>query len=242
MSKIIPSYLCLTGSLNEFKYDSVVNYEQIFNNISDDVKNDLILVSNYYYSFLIDELKKRNNVSTPINSIKKIDNMPVKIYLYVITNYKEYHNDEEIVKLGVNISLLMKDHINKYEYDLLQNIYILNCNINNENCFKNYIYNILFYTHIIMKEFHYHPLLYYIHHKDDIDNIVNLKLSFIRLFGNKNIECSVCYEKTITKTACNHYLCQKCFCSLIEKICPLCRENLIDEDDYDYNYAIDIII
>jgi hypothetical protein len=44
-------------------------------------------------------------------------------------------------------------------------------------------------------------------------------------------ECSVCYEKTNTKTPCKHCLCNRCW-SNIEKDCdgeipcPLCRENI----------------
>ena len=240
MNKITPSYLKLDGCLNEFKYNSVVNYEKIFNNISNDTKNDLLIVTDYYYNYFSKEIINITSISSTINSLKKIDNMPIRIYLYVMTNYKEYYNDIDRVKIGVNVSLLIKDHVNKYEYDLLQHIFILNCDITNENCFKNYLYNILFYTHIILKDFKFHPLLYYIYHKDDIDNIVNIKLSFIRLFGDKHNECSVCYENTIMKTVCNHYLCQKCFCSLIEKTCPLCRENLLSDDEYSYD--IDIIM
>ena len=240
MSKITPSFLKLDGWLYEFKYNSAVDYEKIFNNISNDTKNDLLIVSDYYYYYLSNEIKNKTSISSAIHSLKKINNMPVKIYLYIVTNYKEYHNDQECVKIGINVSLLIKDHVNKYEYDLLQHIFILNCDISNENCFKNYLYNILFYTHIVLKDFEYHQLLYYIHHKDDIDNLVNIKLSFIRLFGDKHNECSVCYENTIMKTVCNHYLCQKCFCSLIEKTCPLCRENLLSDDEYSYD--IDIIM
>jgi len=48
-------------------------------------------------------------------------------------------------------------------------------------------------------------------------------------------ECSVCYEKTKTKTKCNHSLCNRCW-SKIQHIsdedgdlttpCPICRENI----------------
>jgi hypothetical protein len=48
-------------------------------------------------------------------------------------------------------------------------------------------------------------------------------------------ECSVCYEKTRTKTKCNHSLCNRCW-SKIEEVkdedgdlttpCPICRENI----------------
>ena len=53
MSKITPSFLKLDGWLYEFKYNSAVDYEKIFNNISNDTKNDLLIVSDYYYYYLL---------------------------------------------------------------------------------------------------------------------------------------------------------------------------------------------
>jgi hypothetical protein len=45
--------------------------------------------------------------------------------------------------------------------------------------------------------------------------------------------CSVCYEKTDTKTSCNHPLCNRCWSKIEicgedhnETACPLCRENI----------------
>jgi len=49
-------------------------------------------------------------------------------------------------------------------------------------------------------------------------------------------ECSVCYEKTLTKTFCNHSVCYKCMENIKldfddegckEKPCPMCRKDII---------------
>ena len=116
---------------------------------------------------------------------------------------------------------------------MFQNIYLLDFDINNENEFKKYLYNILFYAYIIVRDFKYHPMLRYLNHKDDIDSLIDIKQTFMRLYGDTN-ECSVCFEPTITLTICNHYLCQKCYSQLQEKICPSCRADLIDENNFGY--------
>ena len=50
---------------------------------------------------------------------------------------------------------------------------------------------------------------------------------------NKTLTCSVCYEKTHTKTPCDHALCNRCWSKIgrcgednNEIACPLCRENI----------------
>ena len=65
---------------------------------------------------------------------------------------------------------------------------------------------------------------------DDIENLIDLKNIHIKLFGEHN-ECSICLEGTIGKTICNHNLCQKCYCKLQTKKCPMCRTLLCDENE-----------
>ena len=43
---------------------------------------------------------------------------------------------------------------------------------------------------------------------------------------DEDLECSVCLEKTVSSTTCNHKLCKKCFTKLVTKVCPICRENI----------------
>ena len=76
-------------------------------------------------------------------------------------------------------------------------------------------------------------MLKYLNYKDNIESLLKIKNSFINLYGEIN-ECSVCLDPTITTTICNHYLCQKCYSQLQEKICPSCREDLIDENNFGY--------
>ena len=51
------------------------------------------------------------------------------------------------------------------------------------------------------------------------------------LFAFQNVEltsseCCVCFEKTQTKTACEHALCFICYTKLQTRLCPLCRKNV----------------
>ena len=230
------------GIIQEFNYKSVVNYEKIFNELSDDIKNNLVTVTEYYYRIIRNDIDSNNlfSILYNISSVKQISGLPIKINLYIITNYKKYIHEKESVKIGLNICLPVDEYVNSEIFDLLQQIYFLNCDIINENILKNYIYNILFYAHIIIKYFKYHPLLCHLHHEDDIQNIINIKNSFINLFGEFNT-CSVCYENTVTFTICKHYLCQLCYSKLKEKKCPICRKFLLNDDNiYDETYDIDI--
>lgn len=36
-------------------------------------------------------------------------------------------------------------------------------------------------------------------------------------------DCPVCYEITLTKTNCNHYLCVECFQKIQKRVCPMCN-------------------
>jgi len=67
-------------------------------------------------------------------------------------------------------------------------------------------------------------------HKFKLMNI-NLNSQEIKLSNSKNIkydECCVCYDKTITKTSCEHYLCVECWINIKNtNECPICRYNQI---------------
>lgn len=232
-------FIKFDGIIEEINYKSLVDYEKIFNELPIDIIQDLVIVTEYYYSILKKDIENNiGNIIYNISSVKKINNLPVKMNLYVLTNYQKYINDIETTKIGLNICLPIDEYVNSEIYDLLQHIYFLNCDLSNENTLKNYLYNILFYAHIVLKNFKYHPLLYHLQHEDDIQNIVNIKTSFINLFGEFN-KCCVCYDNTITFTICEHYLCQICYSKLKEKKCPMCRNLLLNENT-DYSYEINI--
>jgi hypothetical protein len=220
-------------------YTSKVDYEKLFIDLPDDVKDSLLTLTNYLYSFFSETLKNNNTSTIHVNCVKKIDNIPIKLYFYIIKNFKQYLTGNETIKLGFNISIPSHEHVNKLDYDIFQNIFILNVNIEDPNIFKNYIYNICFYCYIVLRDFRFNPMLNYLNHSEDIDELLLIKNALINLFGNK-YECTVCMEQTITKTECNHPLCQKCFSSLEQKTCPICRNELVDENDYDI--GIDILM
>lgn len=227
------------GILNEFKISgSTIDYEKIFYDTSADIHNDIFDITNLYYDFFKLELNVENtaSISIMLNSTRKIDKIPVKAHLAVLKKYK-YINTQtgqqtEVNKISINICLHSYEHVTG-NFEILQNIFILDFDIENENEFKKYLYNTIFYAYIIFKDFKYHPILKYFIHKDEIDSIVKLKSSFITLFGESD-DCSVCLDQTIYKTMCNHYLCQKCFSQLKEKKCPSCRTELIEENNFSY--------
>lgn len=236
------SFIKTDNIINETKlYKSKVDYEKIFIELSEEVKSYLIILTNYLYIYFNETLKNTNNSALNVDCVKKIDNIPINLYFYIIKNFKDYITGNEIVKIGFNISIPSHESINKTYYDIFQNVFILNVNIEDENIFKNYIYNICFYCYIVLRDFRYDPMLTYLNHYEDISELLILKSALINLFGTK-YDCSVCMEQTITKTECNHPLCQKCFSSLEQKICPICRNELVNENDFNYEIGIDILL
>lgn len=221
-----------TSILNEFRcFETDVDYEEIFNQLDEDTRSDLELLTEYYYIELTRQSVLSNIISLPC--IKDISGLPLKFKLYYVKDYKLFSMQMEpsSKKIGLSIYLPTKEVLNLNDGDgMIQNISFIMKNDITDDQFKNYIYNILFYAHIIVKNFTYHPVLKYIYHYDDIENLVHLKNVHIKLFGEK-IECSVCMEETIGKTICKHNLCQKCYCALQIKKCPICRKVLYDENE-----------
>jgi len=227
------------GLLCEFKiYNSKIDFESLFDELVEEVKNDILYLTELYYNFFKEELCIENttSVSITLNSVKKIDKIPIKAHISVSKNFKYINilngNQSETSKISVNICLPSYEYVCG-TFEMLQSIYLINFDLEDEYVFKKYLYNILFYSYIIIKDFRYHPLLKYLNHKDDIEKLLEIKNSFIRLYGEIN-ECSVCLESTITSTICNHYLCQKCYSQLNDKVCPSCRTELIDENTFGY--------
>ena len=47
---------------------------------------------------------------------------------------------------------------------------------------------------------------------------------------NENDECCICLEKDkLWKTSCNHIVCKNCIPQMKNKVCPMCRKNLLKE-------------
>ena len=206
-------------------YQSVVDYETIFENLSDQIKSDLKREVLFYYNYFTGTTLTSVNID--VNN-KKINNMnfDIEMYTYPIT--------ANTSRIGIQIFL--RDNSSPLQYIA----YLAPYNLKNflvspsqEKRFKEYLYNILFFIHIFCTDFQYHPMLVYLYHKDDIPLMADIKLRRMRLFGD-DLECSVCLEKTVMVTACNHSLCHICFSKLRIKTCPMCRSLL--EHQY---YVID---
>lgn len=204
---------------------SNVDYENIFNNLDDDIKFDLEVLTEYYFSEFFNNSSTTNLIAKTVSipNVKTVNNLPVKLKLYFMKDIT-FLTSGSTYRLGININLLPFEHIDYKNSDLLQDVYILSKELN-----TNLMYNILFYGHLFMQKFEYNPILKYLHHEDDVEDLALLKESHLRLFNETN-ECVVCSEQTITKTDCNHYLCQQCFSLLKKKTCPMCRENLCPND------------
>jgi hypothetical protein len=221
-------------SKETYIYKSKINFENLFNNLEDDIKQMILSLTEYYSIFLIEKLETYDTASINIHHIKKIKNMDIKIYLYIQKNF--IINSINTVKIGLNFSLPSYEHVNCKNYDMFQSISFVDCDLNKQDEFKKYIYNTLAYTYIIIENFTYHPMLKYLQYYEDVEELVNITKYHIELFGEKT-ECCICLEQTITNTICNHGLCQRCFSLLNEKICPLCRKKLVEDDNYTYIYT-----
>ena len=198
-------------------YRSVVNYQEIFNNMEEQTKQDLEREVLFYYTYFTENAM--TSINMDVNN-KKINtmNFDIEMYTYPITSNTS--------RIGVQIFL--RDNASPLQYLA----YIAPYNLKNfpssplqMNTFKEYLYSTLFLIHVFCTEFQYHPMLVYMYHKDDIPPMTDIKLRRARLFGD-DLECSVCLEKTVMMTSCNHSLCHICFSKLRIKNCPLCRSLL----------------
>ena len=52
-------------------------------------------------------------------------------------------------------------------------------------------------------------------------------INFIFIKKKISMECVICYEKTNTRTTCNHFLCNLCSYQLEKNECPYCRAELL---------------
>lgn len=224
--------------VNELKgFKSKINYEDVFNVLEKDVKTDIFYEMEKYFNIFNDELKLANNISSAVfieQPLKKISELPIDIEIYAL----KHTFDDDVVtgKIGFNIYLIDTECS-----VVLQTFQFYDFDISNDDIFKNYIYNIIFYIYIVLKNFEYNKLFNNIYHKDDINHMIEAKSRTIRLFGDKDeIDCCVCLENTVSKTICNHNLCHCCYSKLAPKMCPLCRQ-MFENDGYDDMNQVNIV-
>jgi hypothetical protein len=224
-------------SLNEiYGYESVVDYKEVFDNLSKETKKDLYDQTYLYYDIVFEKIDT-TLISHNIDCIHKISDVEVIGDIF-FQRIKINSCDKKINKVGFK---LFVDNPTYYPI-ILQYISIttpsevllfdnFNVNIDLFNC----IFNCLFHIHIIMKNYKYDSLFSYVYHEVDLHNIKNIKEREIRLFGNRE-ECSVCFGVTILKTICNHYLCRRCLSKIKNNNCPLCRKEIqfTENDDEQY--------
>ena len=141
-----------------------------------------------------------------INSLEYLDGIDVNTYLEIL-----FDEDEDTY----NFSLRIQDktfHRHLFEEQIESNIEIT----------KELVVSV--YKKIIEK---FERLKYC-----KIRNVFK-ETEYLILCGGKYInpnkvnECSVCHEKTGSKTKCEHFLCLCCAIQIKNNTCPLCRENIV---------------
>lgn len=210
------------GFFNEIiGYNSVVDYKKEFDNLTEQIKIDLQREVGFLYDYFTeDPVTSSSSIILDTNN-KQICNIVFDIDLYI------YETSPTIYRIGVQIFLRDNSSYQLQHIAYMAPINLKNLVIFNQvKIFKQYLFNILFHTHIFCQKFMYHPMLIYMYHEDDIMTMGDIKFRRSRLFGDDETICSVCLEQTIAKTHCNHYLCHGCFSRLKIKICPLCRVTL----------------
>ena len=76
-------FLMYNSILKEFRcFETNVNYEKIFNELDEDIKSDLELLTEYYYIDLIGQNTLTNFVN--LQCIKNISTLPVRFNIYYI--------------------------------------------------------------------------------------------------------------------------------------------------------------
>jgi hypothetical protein len=208
----------INGFLIEVQgYKSKVNYNKLFDELDNSIKQDLYDESLYYINVIEthDYFATETIISFSLDCLDDVSNIGVDIEFFI------HKYDNLINKIGFNT------YIKNTGFGIiLQSFEIDNFDIENENVLLNHIFNTFFYVYILIKHFQYNSLFTYLYHSEDIEHIVQLRERRIRLFGNDKMECCVCLNKTLITTSCGHFLCQYCFSRLNNRTCPLCRNNL----------------
>jgi hypothetical protein len=159
--------------------------------------------------------EKYNTLRYYFNQIGKIDEIRVTVSMLTKKNSNlKYFTKWKII--GMNIKTKEPLYTSNMFYDNDFNISVNNCITN--------LYKIL----PNLKLNKYDGCLY------TPENFIDEELGNTYQWGT---ECSVCLDKTLTQLRCNHYLCVHCWNQIVNYSntnmkCPLCREDIIDNDDY----------
>lgn len=214
------NFINTNGFINEIlTYTSNVNYKQIYENLPDEIKVDLLDEAKACSKLLItdedDDITVSSYISIAYESeLSAISEIPIEIELFIGKYKKAPHRVGFIVYVK-----------NSCFSNRIQSFYLRIDDLSYETII-NGLYNVLFYMYVVVREFKYNPLFHSIYHRDEIDEMIKIRLRRLRLFGNDDMKCPICMETTIVTTYCNHYLCQRCFAKLNNRICPICRELL----------------
>lgn len=164
------------------------------------------------------------NMGVPIVEIDGVKNIECSIELYhqskslkfvVKTGFKYDDDDDNLImyiKSKHNNDGINKDDILAFSEEILDELPKLRLRVSGNFCIPNNHFE------TIRAAFE--------------DVFTSIECETIKV--NKTDVCSVCYEKTNTKTPCEHPLCNRCWSKIMvcdkngnnEASCPLCRENI----------------
>lgn len=207
------------GFANEIiTFTTQVDYKKIFKEeLSEETKTDLYEEALHCYKLLSStNFEDTTFISIQLTSeLRKVSDMNVEIELFMTKFTTQPH------QIGFQVYIK-----NTGTSDPVQS-FSLRTDTTTEYTFVNGLYNILFYIYIFMKDFRFNPLFNNFYHKDDLVSMTAIRSRRIRLFGDEDMICCTCLEKTIITTTCGHYLCLFCLTKLKNKVCPMCRNVLI---------------
>ncbi len=216
------------SSKNEKKSKKKAKYDKKNKKNESSNKGENILLNNFAKSVkksLCDDFinaKSSQNIFTyQINTINNIQEIKVNVF---ITYDKKLHkfflniNNTSIKKCGGG-KITMFNHLLLTDTHTLSNIDI-----------KTYE-NMLSHAMNILKKIKFSKLSgeFIV---DDNYGRIEAEYRYLNSINLQNDiifsveDCSVCHEKTITKTGCKHSLCFLCWSKLNNRVCPICRHDI----------------
>lgn len=197
-----------------------------------DINNDAVIFLANHYT----KLYKRGTFQMTIQS--KIDSMLFKATFYY-NNYR-YNPSNSLAFFNISIRYCnIRKYIIRFNINMSQ--------INEEIQYETVIYNLLYHYHFLLRNAKFNNNLNIIYfNESDIEynnKVCEYKKEILfNIYADdmSSPECVVCYDCTNFKTPCNHFLCLKCFTSLKDTRCPMCRQtisqeeqDIVEYDDYE---------
>ncbi len=208
-------FILFENTFRILQYNTSCTYTKLFLQISNKMENTIVnTAENNYIADTIQIIYKKSNKFF----LKKSNSTKYKIRIKLLSKIKEFS-----VRTYFQIEKIkIKNKINwKLSFKIL----------NKKLFFDDGTYHILFEFEKKYVELSPNNIKSFIEIvKNLITNIKFNKLSGFFESDGSNIDysnvgdCCICYDKTMTKTTCNHHMCIECWCKITNKNeCPYCR-------------------